>query len=73
LIELQGQYSVMITDAENKVKAVPVVIGRRMGDMVIIQQGLNNGDKVVIDALQKVRPGMEVIPVASDFTSKNAG
>ena len=73
LTELQGQYSVMTANAENKIEVKPVVIGKRIGDMVIIEQGLNVGEKVVIDALQKVRPGMEIVPVASEFTSKNPG
>ena len=63
----------MVVDSNNQVKSIPVVLGSRMGDMVVIEEGLNGGDKVVIDALQKVRTGMEVVPVASDFTSKNAG
>lgn len=73
LMELQGSYSVMVVDQNNQVNSVPVVVGERMGDMVIIEDGIKGGDKVVIDALQKVRSGMEVIPVASEFTSKNAG
>ena len=70
LMEMQGQYSVMTVDADNKIKPAAVTPGYRMGDMVIIESGLNNGDQVVIDALQKVKPGMEVKPVLSDFESK---
>jgi membrane fusion protein (multidrug efflux system) len=70
LIELQGQYSVMTVGPDNKVKSAAVTLGPKIGDMVIIESGLNNGDQVVIDALQKVKPGMEVIPVASEFKSK---
>lgn len=70
LIELQGQYSVMTIDADNTIKPSAVVLGPKMGDMVIVETGLNHGDRVVIDALQKVKPGMPVVPVASDFKSK---
>ncbi|PQB04176.1 efflux RND transporter periplasmic adaptor subunit [Aureitalea marina] len=73
LSELQGEYSVMIVDDNNQIKSVPVKLGTRVGDMVIIEDGLDGGEKIVIDALQKIRAGMEVVPVASDFTSKNAG
>lgn len=73
LTELQGAYSVLLVDSNDQVKSVPVVLGKRMGDMVVIEEGLNGGDKIVIDALQKVKTGMQVVPVASDFTSKNAG
>lgn len=71
LMELQGQYSVMTVDADNKIKAVAVTPGPKMGDMVIIESGLSEGDKIVIDALQKVKPDMEVIPVESEFESKS--
>jgi membrane fusion protein (multidrug efflux system) len=70
LMELQGQFSVMVADENNAVVPRPVVIGQKMGDMVIIEEGLSPGDKVVIDALQKVRPGMTIQPVPSEFQSK---
>ncbi|WP_115460601.1 efflux RND transporter periplasmic adaptor subunit [Winogradskyella aurantiaca] len=72
LIELQGQYSVMLVGPDNKVVSAPVTLGPKMGDMVIISKGLKDGDQVVIDAIQKVRPEMEVVPVASEFKSKTA-
>ena len=72
LIELQGQYSVMVVGPDNKVVSAPVTLGPKMGDMVIISKGLKDGDQVVIDAIQKVRPEMEVVPVASEFKSKTA-
>ena len=52
LIELQGQYSVMVVDENNTVVSRPVVVGEKIGDMAIIDEGLQPGDHVVIDALQ---------------------
>ena len=72
LSELQGQYSAMVVDAENKVESRPVTIGQRMGDMVQIVEGLKAGDKVVIDALQRVQTGMPVNPVPTEFESKTS-
>ena len=72
LSELQGQYSAMVVDAENKVESKPVTIGQRMGDMVQIVEGLKAGDKVVIDALQRVQTGMPVNPVPTEFESKTS-
>ncbi len=72
LIELQGQYSVMAVDTENKIISKPVTLGERIGDMVVIQSGLQAGDKVVIDALQKVQSGMPVTPVPTEFQSKTS-
>ena len=70
LIELQGQYSVMVADENNTISARPIEIGQKIGDMVLVEKGLAQGDKVVVDALQKVRSGMKVQPVPSDFQSK---
>jgi membrane fusion protein (multidrug efflux system) len=70
LTELQGQYSVMVANDDNTIESRPVEIGRKIGDMVIVEQGLQSGDKVVIDALQKVRTGMKIIPVPTEFESK---
>ena len=71
LIELQGQFSVMVADENNAIASRPVVIGQKMGDMVIVEEGLSPGDKVVIDALQKVQTGMTIQPVPTEFQSKN--
>lgn len=70
LIELQGQYSVIVVDENNAISSRPVMAGQKMGDMIIIEEGLDPGDKVVIDALQKVKSGMKVQPVPAEFQSK---
>lgn len=70
LSELQGQYSVMVADQGDTIESRAVQVGRKIGDMVIIEEGLQAGDKVVIDALQKVQAGMKVNPVPTDFESK---
>ncbi|MGB5237911.1 MAG: efflux RND transporter periplasmic adaptor subunit [Flavobacteriaceae bacterium] len=72
LTELQGQYSAMVISAENTIETRPVTIGQRMGDMVLISKGLKAGEKIVIDALQKVQSGMPVNPVPSKFQSKTS-
>ena len=72
LTELQGQYSAMIVNDENTIETRPVTIGQRMGDMVLIEEGINAGEKVVIDALQKVQPDMPVNPVPTEFQSKTS-
>lgn len=68
--ELQGQYSVLIVNSENKVKAIQVKTGEKIGDMWIIDEGLNKGDKLILEGLQKVSSGMDVIPEITEFKSK---
>jgi len=70
LIELQGQYSVMVVDDTNTIASRPIEIGEKVGDMVLVESGLSPGDQVVVDALQKVRSEMKVTPVPSEFESK---
>jgi membrane fusion protein (multidrug efflux system) len=70
LSELQGEYSVMVVDKENTIDSRPVEIGQKIGDMVIITKGLGPGDRIVVDALQKVRRGMKVEPVPAEFKSQ---
>ncbi|NJN26221.1 MAG: efflux RND transporter periplasmic adaptor subunit [Cyclobacteriaceae bacterium] len=69
IMELQGQRSVFVVDDNNVVKAVPVVATERLDDLWLISEGLNAGDKIVMDDLQKAASGLEVKPVLVDFES----
>ncbi len=71
MIEMQGQYSVFVVNDENKVESRQVVAGERINDYWIIKEGLQKGEKVVIDALQKVGSGLEVKPDIIVFESKS--
>ena len=70
VMELQGQYSVYIINSENKVEARQISPGETIGDLLLVSEGLQSGDKVVLDGLQKVRSGMEVKPVITQFDSQ---
>ncbi len=58
--ELQGQQSVLTVDQDDKVLARIVVTGERVGDRSVVLEGLKPGDRVIVEGLQKVRPGMLV-------------
>jgi RND family efflux transporter MFP subunit len=60
--ELQGSYQVAVVDGEDKVSIRPVTLGASSGSDWIIDTGLNPGDKVVAEGVQKVRPGIRVNP-----------
>ena len=68
--ELQGQYSVLVVNAENKVETVQVTIGEKVPGFTIIKEGVKSGDKIILEGLQKVKPEMEVIPVVTDFKNE---
>ncbi len=71
LTELQGQYSVLVVNAENKVETVQVEIGEKVPGYTIVKEGLKSGDKIILEGLQKARPGMEVIPVVTEYDNKS--
>jgi membrane fusion protein (multidrug efflux system) len=60
--ELQGAYQVNVVDADNKVHIQPVRVGERSGSLWIIEQGLEPGQRIVVEGLQRVRDGMLVNP-----------
>lgn len=67
----QGQF-VMVVGAENKVTPMPVKTGEMTGSDFIISEGLNGGERVIVNGLQKVRPGAEVKAVPLDTSDQAA-
>jgi membrane fusion protein (multidrug efflux system) len=51
---------VLIVDADKKVQVKRVTTGEAVNTDIAIASGLNAGDKVIIDGIQKVRPGLVV-------------
>ena len=62
ITELQGKYLVAVVGPENKVAIKQVKAGARFGQLWVIEQGLQAGEKVVAEGTQKVREGMVVSP-----------
>lgn len=56
----QSQKFVYVVDAENKVSYRAVKVGRVTDGLRIVQQGLQPGETVVVNGLQRVRPGVTV-------------
>ncbi len=59
----QGKF-VLVIDDKNLVSQRHVVLGRRINAMWVVKSGLEEGEQVVVEGLQKVRSGVEVKPVA---------
>jgi membrane fusion protein, multidrug efflux system len=51
-----------VVGPENKVEARPIKIGRRVGDSLIVEEGLKPGERVIVEGLMTVRPGATVTP-----------
>jgi membrane fusion protein (multidrug efflux system) len=58
-LDQAGPY-VLIVGSDSKVEARRVTLGAVDGAQVVVQSGLQNGDRVILDGIQKVRPGMAV-------------
>jgi membrane fusion protein (multidrug efflux system) len=54
----------MLADKDGKVEARPVRLGEWLGKDWIVLSGLNPGDRVIVDNILKLRPGMPVAPRA---------
>ncbi|HNQ63319.1 MAG TPA: efflux RND transporter periplasmic adaptor subunit [Syntrophorhabdus sp.] len=53
----KGNPFTMIVDAEGKVQQIKLTLGRAIGDKWNVSEGLKVGDRVIIEGIQKVRPG----------------
>jgi len=56
----QSGYYVLIVDDQHKVEQRRVVTGRNLDMDVVVTSGLHQGEKVIVDGIQKVRPGQLV-------------
>ena len=61
LIQVQGTYSLAVVGADNKVKLRRVEVGPSAGASRIIDSGVQAGERVVVDGLQKVSDGTMVV------------
>jgi RND family efflux transporter MFP subunit len=60
--ELQGGYQVAVVTAENKVDVRTVTVGDRVDNRWIIAKGLNPGDTIVVEGIQRMHNGIHVNP-----------
>src|SRR5499425_477189 len=58
--DLQGAKTVMVVGEDNKVAMRTVTLRQPYQDFYIVSAGLKPGERVIIEGLQKVRPGVEV-------------
>jgi membrane fusion protein, multidrug efflux system len=58
--EVQGRYLVALVGADNKVAIKEVKAGNQVGSLWVIDEGLQPGDKVIAEGIQKVKDGMTV-------------
>lgn len=62
VLQDQGGNYVLGVDGEGRAQRRPVQLGRTMGADVVVEEGLKAGETVIVDGLQRVRPGQPVSP-----------
>ena len=65
----QGRF-VWIVGAEEKIEMRPVQIGRSMGNNVVVTNGLAAGERIVVEGVLKVMPGIQVSAVSIDAAAR---
>lgn len=58
--DAKGDTSAMVVGKDNKVEVRPVKVSRALGSKWLVEDGLKAGDKVIVEGLQKIQPGMPV-------------
>jgi membrane fusion protein (multidrug efflux system) len=63
--EIQGNKSVLVVGADNLVTLRTISAGESLGDLLIVRDGVKPGERVIVDGIQKARPGSPVNPSAA--------
>jgi RND family efflux transporter MFP subunit len=62
VVSNQSLNSVFVVNDDNTVAQKTIVLGEAVNSDFIVTKGLKEGEKVVVDGLQKIRPGATVVP-----------
>jgi len=71
--EMQGKLLVAVVGPDNKVSIRPVETGQRVDSLQVVSKGLQPGEKIVAEGIQKVKDGMTVNPKPFAPTNKAEG
>jgi len=71
--ELQGAKTVLVVDAQNTASVRTIKLGDKADKDVIVLDGLNPGERVIVEGMQKVRPGSQVNPSTGEESTKIQG
>jgi membrane fusion protein (multidrug efflux system) len=63
--EIQGAKSVLVVGADDVVALRTITPAGTVGDSLIVRDGVKPGERVIVDGIQKARPGAKVNPSAA--------
>jgi membrane fusion protein (multidrug efflux system) len=67
----KGNPVALIVDGSGKVQQQMITVDRTIGDKWLVASGLKPGDQVIVEGVQKVRPGSAVKVVPFDGSRKD--
>jgi RND family efflux transporter MFP subunit len=70
--EMQSSKVVYVVGDDNKVALRSVTLGDRVGQDYIITEGVKAGDRIIVEGLQKARPGATVSPTTAAVSNDRA-
>lgn len=68
----KGQAMVMVVNTNSAVEGRIIQTGQNIGKRILVSQGLQPGEQVVVSGLQKIRAGVQVKPVVVQNSSPTA-
>ena len=69
VVKMPNGHIAWVVGPDNKVERRDLVVGEWVNDDWLIEKGLSVGEKVIVDGVQRVQPGMVVAPVAATAAS----
>lgn len=70
--EIQGLFQIFVVADGNTIEVREVTTGPIVGNLMVIENGVSDGETIVLEGLQKVREGMVVAPRPATTTSSPA-
>jgi membrane fusion protein, multidrug efflux system len=64
----KGETTAMVVGSDGKAEVREVRVSQAIGDKWLVEDGLVPGDKVIVEGLQKIRPGVPVQPTEAGAT-----
>jgi membrane fusion protein (multidrug efflux system) len=68
----KGQAAVMLVGADNKAVRRTVVAARTVGDKWLVTSGLQPGDRLIVEGLDRIKPGQKIRPVPAGSAPRPA-
>ncbi len=69
--DLNNKY-VLVINQDSQAAYRPITLGDKLGSLRLIESGLRPGDSIVVDGLQRVRPGITVAPTSVPMASEDS-